>query len=167
MGAITYCLHEWEKNNHDVISQTRLITEAWFLLSYWEQLDHIIEGRRVTWIDCRVSLNYPFLYSVIHQTQNIENSLHLNNSKYLCITGYLMKIQPEWFVGNKYTNLSECRQEGLNRLFQVSLISDDECTLFCNIILNDLVVDIEQVNSMFPGKSEVDRYFKSLLANRH
>lgn len=167
MGAVTYCLQEWEKNNHDVTSQMRLITETWFLLSYWEQLDHMIEGKHTTWMDCMAPLDYPFLYSVIHQTQNSETSLHLNNSKYLCITGYLMKIQPEWFVGGKYTCLSECRQEGLNRLLQVPLISGNECTLFCNIILNDVVVDIGQTELMFPGRSEVDLYFKSILANRH
>lgn len=167
MGAVTYCLQEWKKNNYDVISQMRLITEAWFLLSYWDQLDHMIKGKRTTWSECMVPLNHSFMYSTIHQTQNTETSLHLSNSKYLCITGYLMRIQPEWFVGNKYTNLSECRQEGLNRLLQVPITSANECTLFRNIILNDAVVDVEQTELMFPGTSEVDLYFKSILANRH
>lgn len=167
MGALDYCLLEWKRSPNDVISQIRLITEAWYLLSYWEQIDHMIEGKRITWLDYMVPLDYQFLYSVIHQTQNNETPLYLSDSKYLCITGYLMKIQPEWFVGSKYTNLNDCRQEGLNRIMHVPLVPGDECSLFCNIILNGLCVDIEQTESMFPGKSEVDLYFKSILANRH
>ena len=166
MGALCYCLDKWERAKDDTAVQMRLVTEAWYLLSYWEQLDHLIEGRCVSWFDCRVPLNYTFLYSIIHQTQAAEDTHHLSNSKYLCITGYLMKTQPEWFVGGKYSNLNECKKEGMNRILQVPLVQGEECTLFRNIVLNNLCVDVEQTEIMFPGKSEVDLYFKSILSNR-
>ena len=166
IGALKYCLREWEKDINEVASQMRLITEAWYLLSYWEQIDHVVDGRCVSWFDCMVPLDYSFLYSVIHQTQDAENKLHLNNPKYLCVTGYLMKIQPEWFVGGKYTDLYECEQEGINRILRVPLTSDDECALFRRIVLDGLCIDEERTKSMFPGESKVDLYFSSILANR-
>lgn len=164
--TIDYCYTKWKNDVTSIDSAIRLFSQCWYLLNYWEHLPHREAGHLVSWFHARPELNQAHGQTILFDLQKLENTLYLQNSKYDCITGYLMYVQPEWFLGNIYDDYSACKSEGLRRIKEIQN-HNMECSLMANIVLHHYRASSEQISPLFPGESLVDEYFKSILTDWH
>ena len=151
--TITYCEQKWLRTpNCD--SLLRLMSQAWFLCAYIEQLSPY-NGNPLC-----VSFNYIRSTSLLCNTLKEGDSKYSDEIAYLCLTGHMMKTLPEFFVSEEM-NYYDVRRSGLTRLKQTYDRNQMLGELFCD---NRKHISFDEANQLFPGNSEVDLYFKSLFS---
>ena len=151
--TIVYCIEKYDRNNCEA-NLLRLITQAWYLCSFIEQLPPY--NRNPLLID----INFSDLCKIIQETTARGADIYDEDPIFLCMTGYMMSTIPEWFV-NQRKNYNDCKNQGKANLRKAKILNPKLCALF-DVASKREGSEIEAC-TLFPGNSEVDVYFKSVI----
>ncbi len=154
--TIDYLNIRW-KNDPCLDSLLRVFSQAWFLMSYIEQLSPYRKNRG----SIELPAQWPDVWLRLLKEANTAGKKEYGKDPvFLAVSGHMMVVHPEWFV-NKYCSYKEAFQEGSNRLIaaqnempELRIFSADEKRKPVDGVLKE---------QLFPGNSEVDTYFKSLV----
>ncbi len=151
--TITYCKEQWTICK-SVDSLLRLMSQAWFLCSYIEQLPPFDENPLL------VNLDYSELSSALYETLSYGESYFNNDPHFLCMSGFMMNTHPEWFVSNRF-NYELIKENGEAKLIKAYELMPNICSLL--YMARKRKGTEEEARLLFPGHSEVDYYFRNVI----
>lgn len=155
-----FCKERWESEKDNIQYFLRLMTQSFFLLAYWDQIEHAVDGKKISGLQYLEKMDINAYHITLLECMRYGNRQFKSCSNYNCVSGLLMYIMPEWFY--PLYPLDQCSQIGLNRICDADTC--DEGMLFKNIVTKYIEADSSVLKQLFPGHSEIDMFFRSMLS---
>ena len=157
--TIGYLETQW-RQNPCLEHLLRVFSQAWFLMSYVEQLPPYKEHFE----SIKLPTQWPNEWLLcIQQAKTIGDLKYGDNPVYAAVSGHMMAVHPEWFVSMSY-DLGNALQEGLNRLHAAQKAIP--ALYVFSLDVKKSPVKPYFAEQLFPGYSEVDLYFKCNMTGR-
>ena len=149
--TIDYCCKNWA-DNRSLESLLRLMLQAWFLCSYADDLPPFHEKPPA-------DIDYDKLTQILEDTLTEGDLRYNEEAAFLCLSGQMMTAQPEWFV-NHDNSYDEIKRRGSDKMKHACSLDPIFCSFY-----QDKSISEEEASLLFPGKSEVDCYIKSIITS--
>ena len=153
--TIDYCENAWRRSKTDPNRLLRLMTQAWFLCAYIEQLSPGSETGEIPDAD------YIRWTSLIAEAYAFGYPLFREDVRFLCVSGILMTVCPEFFVREGF-RLCDVQSTGLE-LLQSAKERSGEGAIICHAVVDKIAVSAQITAQWFPGTTETDLFFRDLL----
>ena len=154
--------NEWDKNKNDSDMLIRLISECWYVLSFW---DCSI---------CKEGLSFQMFKNTLIECTEFGINNFTDNSRFLCITGYMISILPHLFYFNNDNDLFiEWEQKGIEMLRKShELDPDDHVAQILNFNITSEIIEQNKVKDLllpellglFPNNTAIEKYFIDILS---
>jgi hypothetical protein len=156
-------LNIWKEDKLNSKKLIRLLAECWYVLSLW---------------DCCIKtedLSFQVFQETLIECTEFGLKNLKNNSQFLCVAGHMISIFPYLFYIDDADGLyTEWEQRGIDMLCRAYEIDpDDKIIEVFNLgCASDLYNEynkaknllLSRLESLFPGKTELEIYFKNTLS---
>lgn len=159
--AVLYQIWEEDKENADKL--IRVLSECWYVLSLW---------------DCCIetdNLSYSVFQGTLRECMEFGEEKFQDNTKFLCITGYMLSLLPHLFYNSEPGFLYEKWEEKGREMLQKACESDNSDVVAKVLYYGGISfrgaycqgkVDIASVvEDIFPEQTAIEQYFKEILLN--
>jgi len=154
-----------EKKNSDIL--IRLLSECWYILSEW---DCSIVGSK--------DLSFQTVKSTLIECTEFGMKYFMNNSRFLCVAGYMISLFPYLFYENNLIHGSdylytEWEQKGVEMLHKSHKINPAD--KIANALNLGKTMDFSgydeakkavqpEIKCIFPDETAIEMYFKDIFS---
>jgi len=158
--ALEYCKKQWERSKKDAPdceTSMRYYAQLWYMCCYSDQPPMDAQYFNEEYGNTLSN----WLQSLCTMEQYCASNFS-NNEIFLCLSGWMLRCQPQWFT--QLYSYYDAEELGRNRLSAVPPGQATSCSIFREVAVEHRRISEEMVLDLFPGDSLVDGYFQNMMS---